>query len=89
MEWSDPGWCHGPWGVPGQRKGCHHLFPEVEEVVGLVNEEELERGAAQVVAAQVDLAQVGQGALEVVTDPCRDEETHNIVGVTIPPEPKS
>lgn len=55
----------------GSRKRWHHLLLEVEEVVGLVDEEELECGAAQVVAAQVDLTQVGQGALEVVADPCR------------------
>lgn len=55
----------------GMRGSLPHLLSEVEEVVGLVDEEELEGGAAQVVAAQVHLAQVRQGALEVVADPCR------------------
>lgn len=57
-------------------KGWHHLFFEVEEVVGLVDEEELERRATQVVAAQVDLAQVGQRAFEVVADAWQDGGGH-------------
>lgn len=66
--------------MPGWRLGdlgCCHLLFEVEEVVGLVDEEELKCRAAQVVAAQVDLAQVGQGALEVVANPCRDSTEHH------------
>lgn len=57
--------------------GCCHLLFKVEKVVGLVNEEELKCRAAQVVAAQVDLTQVGQGAFEVIANPCRDSTEHN------------
>lgn len=34
----------------------HHLFFEVEEVVGLVDEEDLQSRAAQVVSSEVDLS---------------------------------
>jgi hypothetical protein len=44
---------------------------EVEEVVGLVNEEEFERRTPQVETPQVDLTQLGQGAPEVMADACR------------------
>lgn len=46
-----------------------HLLLEVEEVIGLVDEEDLQGRAPQVVAPQVHLTDLGQGPLEVVAHP--------------------
>lgn len=43
-----------------------HLFLKVEEVIGLVDEEDLQSRAAQVVTPQVDLSDLREGPLEVV-----------------------
>lgn len=43
-----------------------HLLLKVEEVVGLVNEEDLQSRAAQVVASQVDLSDLSQRPFEIM-----------------------
>lgn len=47
-----------------------HLFLKVEEVVGLVDKEDLQGRAPQIVAPQVHLADLGKGPLKVVAHPC-------------------
>lgn len=48
------------------RSDYRHLFLKVEEVIGLVDEEDLQSRAAQVVTPQVDLPDLREGPLEVV-----------------------
>ena len=50
-----------------------HLLLEVEEVGGLVDEEDLQSRAAQVVPPQVDLADQRQRPLEVITNAFRSD----------------
>ena len=47
----------------------HYHFLEIEEVIGLVDEEELQSRPAEVVAAKMHFPELRQGALEVVADP--------------------
>lgn len=49
----------------------HNLLSEVDEVVCLVDEEELQRRAPQVVSPQMDLSELRQRPLEIISDPCR------------------
>lgn len=44
----------------------HHLFLEVKEVVGLVDEEDLQSRASQVISPQVDLSDLRKGPFKVV-----------------------
>lgn len=47
-----------------------HLLCEVEEVVGLVDEEDLQSGASEVVPAQVDLSDLRQRPFKVLSYTC-------------------
>ena len=45
---------------------AYHLLLEVEEVIGLVDEEDLQSRTPQVVTSQVDLSDLRQGPFEVM-----------------------
>lgn len=52
----------------GRGPGGPHLFLEVEKVIGLVNEEEFQSRSAEVVATEVQLPKLREGALEIITN---------------------
>lgn len=47
---------------------AHHLFLEVEEVICLVDEEDLQSRATQVISSQVDLSDLREGPFEVMAN---------------------
>lgn len=51
----------------------HHLFLEVEEIIGLVDEEDLQSGATQVITTQVNLSDLRQRPFEVVAHSFRKQ----------------
>lgn len=64
---------------------AHHLFLKVEEVIRLVDEEDLQGGATQVVPSEVDLSYLGQRPFEVVTHSfCRGRGKERQVNVSVP-----
>lgn len=50
-----------------------HLFLKVKEVVCLVDEEDLQSRATQVISSQVDLSDLSQGPLEVMAHTFRKQ----------------
>ena len=52
---------------------AHHLLLEVEEVICLVDEEDLQSRASQVISSQVDLSDLREGPFEVVAHSFRKQ----------------
>lgn len=61
---------------------AHHLLFEVKEVIGLVNEEDLQSRATQVVSPQMDLSDLRKGPFEVVAHTFR-KQVDKLVEITV------